>query len=170
MINIIIKNKNPNHIVEYCFKYKVYTDLIKDANSHFWVKLIETHYQKYLSLKNQQLSFKDFYVLLYYCELFTLINDSKLINKSQNLLLKLPKIYQGDHIAIIHASNNIAIRMNKANAIMTRNKNQKSVYGLGYLVIRYLDNNGEDIFVEKYLDQYKYIDGVDPLKGGNICI
>ena len=74
MINIIIKNKNPNHIVEYCFKYKVYTDLIKDANSHFWLKLIETHYQKYLSLKNQQLSFKDL-CIVYYCELFTLIND-----------------------------------------------------------------------------------------------
>lgn len=167
MLNIILKNKNPNNIVEYCFKYNVYKDLINDSNSHFWLKLIETHYRNHLSLKNTQLSFKDFYVLLYYCELFTLINDFKLINKSQELLLKLPKIYQGDHVAIIHASNNIALRMKKADAIMTRNKNQKDTYEL---VIRYVNNNGEDIFVEKYIEKYKYINGVDPLQGGNICI
>ena len=170
MLNIIIKNKNPNNIVEYCFKYNVYTDLVNDPNSHFWLKLIETHYHNHLSLKNTQLSFKDFYVLLYYCELFTLINDYNLINKSQDLLLKLPKIYQGDHVAIIHASNNIALRMKKADAIMTRNKNQKDVYGLGYLVIRYVNNNGNDEFVEKYIEKYRYVNGVDPLQGGNICI
>lgn len=170
MLNIILKNKNPNITVEYCFKYNVYTDLINDPNSHFWVKMLDTHYKNYVLLKNPELSFKDFYVLLYYCELFTLINDTNLINKSQHLLLKLPKIYQGDHVAIIHASNNIALRMKKADAIMTRNTNQKEGCGLGYLVFRYVNNNGIDEFVEKYTDKYRYIDGVDPLYGGNICI
>ena len=170
MLNIILKNKNPNQIVEYCFKYNVYTELTSDSNSHLWIKSIEIHYNQYLSLKNPQLSYKDFFVLLYYCELFTLINDSTLINKSQYLLLKLPKIYQGDHQAIIHACNNIAIRMKKANLIMTRNTNQKNIYGLGYLVIYYVNNNGYDEYVDKYSEKYKYIDGVDPLHGGYVCI
>ena len=29
------KNENTNNIVEYCFKYNVYTDLVNDPNSHF---------------------------------------------------------------------------------------------------------------------------------------
>ena len=66
--------------------------------SHFWLKLTEAHYRNHLSLKNTQLSFKDFYVLLYYCELFTLINDYNLINKSQELLLKLQNISRRPYI------------------------------------------------------------------------
>ena len=60
--------------------------------------------------------------------------------------------------------------MKKADVIMTRNKNQKDVYGLGYLVIRYVNNNGNDEFVEKYSEKYRYVNGVDPLQGGNICV
>jgi len=172
MIKIIINIKNPNKIFEYCLKYNVYIDLLKDVNSHFWMKLLENYYKDYIELKNVQLSLKDFYVLLYYTEIFTLLNDLKLIDRAQKLLLKLPQIYQGDHIAIIHASNNIALRMNKANAIMTRNTNENkcNLYGLGYLVIRYLDNNGNDEFVEKFTEKYKYVSGVDPLKGDYILI
>ena len=36
--------------------------------------------------------------------------------------------------------------------------------GLGYLVIRYVNNNGNDEFVEKYSEKYKYVNGVDPLR------
>ena len=169
MINIIVKIKNPNNIFEYCQKNNIYLDLLKDINSHFWMKLLETYYSRYINLKNQALSIKDYYVLLYYCELFTLLDEVKLIEKSQELLLKLPQIYQGDHIAIIHACNNIAIRMGIADVVMTRNTKEDLIYGLGYLVIYYLNNNGRDIFIDKYIEQYKYIKGVDPLRGGNYC-
>lgn len=169
MLNIILKIKNPNKIFEYCQQNNIYLDLLKDINSHFWMKLLETYYNKHIYLKNKTLSIKDYYVLLYYCELFTLLDEVKLIEKSQELLLKLPQIYQGDHIAIIHACNNIAIRMGIADVVMTRNTKEDLIYGLGYLVIYYLNNNGSDIFVDKYIEQYKHIKCVDPLRGGNYC-
>ncbi len=172
MINIILKIKNPTNIFEYCCKYNVYIDLLKDVNSHFWMKLLETYYNSYIKLKNEMLSLKDFYVLMYYCELFILIDDKKLINRAQKLLLRLPQVYGGDHIAIIHACNNIVIRMGIGDVVMTRNTNENkcNIYGLGYLVIRYVNNNGDDEFIEKFTEKYKYIKGVDPLRGGYECI
>jgi len=172
MLNIILKIKNPNNIFEYCRKYNVYIDLVKDSNSHFWLKLLEIYYKSNINLKNNMVSLKDFYVLMYYCELFTLIDDKKIINRAQKLLLQLPQIYAGDHIAIIHACNNIALRMGIADVVMTRNitEDECNIYGLGYLVIRYVNNNGSDEFVEKFTEKYKYIKGVDPLRGGNIVV
>ena len=48
MINIIVKIKNPNNIFEYCQKNNIYLDLLKDINSHFWMKLLETYYSRYI--------------------------------------------------------------------------------------------------------------------------
>ena len=88
MLNIILKIKNPNNIFEYCHKYNVYIDLVNDSNSHFWLKLLEKYYNSNINLKNEMLSLKDFYVLMFYCELFTLIDDKKIINRAQQLLLQ----------------------------------------------------------------------------------
>ena len=67
-----------------------------------------------------------------------------MLDKSQELLSLLNPIYEGDHIAIIHASNNIAIRNNKAKVLMYRNKDTNCkipTYGSGYLKIKYTSNN-----------------------------
>ena len=97
------------------------------------MKLVEIYYNSYIILKDEILSIKDFYVLMYYCEIFTLMDDKKIINRAQKLLLRLPQIYEGDHIAIIHACNNIALRMGVADVVMTRNtaENECNIYGLG---------------------------------------
>ena len=73
----------------------------------------------------------------------SLLNDMFVLEKSQELLTLLNPIYEGDHIAIIHASNNIAIRNNKAKVVMYRNKDPNCkipTYGSGYLKIKYTSN------------------------------
>ena len=138
---IILGFKNPSEIFKYCNKHNI-SNLI-EKNSGIWEQLIQKNYNNHLIFKTEFISLKDFYVLLYYLNALNLLNDSFVLNKSQELLNLLHPLYEGDHIAIIHASNNIAIRNNKATVLMYRNKDNNCKipsYGSGFLKIKYTTN------------------------------
>ena len=138
----ILNFKNPSDIFKYCNNNNI--NNIIEKNSGIWEKLIQKNYTHHMCFKHEQLCLKDYYVLLYYLNVLNLLNDSFVLQKSQQLLCLINIIYEGDHIAIIHASNNIAIRNNKAKVFMYRNKDTNCkipIYGSGYLKIKYTSSN-----------------------------
>lgn len=140
--SIILSFKNPSDIFSYCNKNNI--NAMIEPNSGLWEQLIQKNYCNHLCFKREHISLKDYYVLLYYLNSLSLLNDSFVIEKSQELLSLLNPIYEGDHIAIIHASNNIAIRNNKAKVLMYRDKDSNCkipYFGSGYLKIKYTSNN-----------------------------
>ena len=166
--NIILNIKDPNKILEYCNKTNVWLEICKDPNGFIWFNLLIKYYYEYFELKLKDLSLKDYYVLLYYLEKLSILNNINLIEQYQNALLILPKVYEGDHLALIHAVNNIAFQSNKAKLILYRKKEEKSlVFGNGYLRVRYLNNN-KNIYIdnETKLTEYNPVDNVDPILGG----
>ena len=139
--SIILGFKNPSEIYKYCSQHNLGS--LIEKNSGIWEKLINKNYNNHSVYKNEFVSFKDYYVLLYYLNALSLLNDVFVIKKSQDLLSLLNTIYEGDHIAIIHASNNIAIRNNKAKVVMYRNKDNYCkipTYGNGFLKVKYTSN------------------------------
>ncbi len=137
----ILGFKNPSEIFKYCSQHNI-SNLI-EKNGEIWEQLIQKNYNNHIQFKCGFVSYRDFYVLLYFMNALNLLNDMFVLEKSQELLSLLNPIYEGDHIAIIHASNNIAIRNNKAKVVMFRNKDQNCkipTYGSGYLKIKYTSN------------------------------
>lgn len=142
----LINFKNPSDVYKYCEKHNI-NSAIED-NSDIWQKLIEKNYNKYTNFKANTTSYKDYYVLLYFTQCLNLLTDTFIITKSQEILSIIPTIYEGDHIAVIHACNNLAIRNNKSKLLLYRDKDVQCpipVYGSGYLKIKYINNNS-DIF------------------------
>ena len=137
----ILGFKNPSEIYKYCSKHNLGS--LVEKNSGIWEKLINKNYTNHSEFKSEFISFKDYYVLLYYLNALSLINDVFVLKKSQDLLSLLNTIYEGDHLAIIHASNNIAIRNNKAKVLMYRNKDincKIPTFGNGFLKVKYTSN------------------------------
>ena len=165
---LILNIKNPYKILDYCNKTNFWIEVCKDSNGFIWHNLIIKYYYEYYDLKLKNLSLKDYYVLLYCLEQISILNNIGLIEQYQTALLLLPKIYEGDHVALIHGVNNIAIQSNKAKLILYRKKEEKSpVFGSGYLRIRYL-NNTNNVYIdnESKLQDYVPIDKVDSIYGG----
>jgi hypothetical protein len=139
--SIILGLKNPSEIFKYCNEHNI-SNLL-EQKSEIWKKLIEKNYSNHVSSKCDFISYRDFYVLLYFMNALNLLNDLFVIEKSQELLTFINPIYEGDHIAIIHAANNISIRSNKAKVVMYRNKDSNCripTYGSGFLKIKYTSN------------------------------
>ena len=165
--NQILDVKDPNEIIKMCDKNDVWKVTVYDENSFIWSNLIYKYYDKYYDFKDR-LSLKDFYVLLYYLDMLNLIDNYNLLTKCQNLLKLLPRIYEGDHLAIIHAASNIAIQINKSNIVLYRKKDDITpVFGGGFLRARYLKSEN-DIYLNKttILDTIKSAKGVNKLFGG----
>ncbi len=144
----LINFKNPIDIFNYCNNNNI-NELIEQSSS-LWDTLLEKNFKNYIVFRQDTITLKDYYVLLYFIQAFNLLNDSFIIQKSQSLLSLLPIIYHGDHIAIIHASNNICIRNNKAKILMYRDKDYNCTlpyYGNGYLKIKFINSN-IDIYTE----------------------
>ncbi len=164
--SIILGFKNPSEIFKYCSKYNI-SNLI-EKNSGLWEQLIQKNYANHVVFKSEHISLKDYYVLLYYLNALSLLNDSFVLNKSQELLSLLNPIYEGDHIAIIHASNNIAIRNNKAKVLMYRNKDNSCKipsYGSGFLKIKYTSNS-TNIYSKDSENNEREAFNVDLIYGG----
>ena len=118
----LVNFKNPEDIYSYCEKHNITNKI--DDNSEIWKNLIEKNYKNHFIFKKDALSYKDYYVLLYFIQSLNLLNDTFIISKSQEILSLISIIYEGDHIAIIHACNNLAIRNNKAKLLLYRDKNE----------------------------------------------
>lgn len=163
----LVNFKNPNDIFSYCEKHNI-TDKIDD-NSDIWYKLIEKNYNKYIDFKLDTISYKDYYVLLYFIQALNLIKDTFIISKSQEILSIIPIIYEGDHISIIHGCNNLAIRNNKAKLLLYRDKNEQCTiptYGSGYLKIKFINNNCDTYSNNININNYKKPFNSDLTYGG----
>lgn len=164
---IILSHKNPEDIILISNTNQTWLDQSNDPNSILWNKLIWKHYNNLFNHKLKSISFKDYYVLLFYAELLGIHLYTPIINKSQHILNLLPIIYHGDHITILNASINTAITSNKAKIILYRDpydNNMKS--GNGCLVIRYLDSP-KDLYTNiKHINNIPLSKYVDPIYGG----
>ena len=159
--------KNPNKLHNLCKENTVYIDLYSNTDSILWESMLNKYFKKYTGYKNRYLSIKDFYVLIFYAQTFNQLNINTL-SRGQELLLLLPKIYDGDHISIIHSLSNIAVTGNFSNLIMYRDLQESNlpIYGNGYLIIQYR-NSKKDIYIKKTeLDNYKFVKHVHPFYGG----
>jgi hypothetical protein len=142
----LVNFKNPTDVFKYCEKHNI-NSAIED-NSDIWCKLIEKNYNKYTIFKIKTLSYKDYYVLLYFIQCLNLLTDTFIITKTQEILSIISVIYEGDHIAIIHACNNLAVRNNKAKLLLYRDTDTQCTiptYGSGYLKIKFI-NNTTDVY------------------------
>ena len=152
----LVNFKNPNDIFSYCEKHNITNKI--DDNSEIWKNLIEKNYKNHFIFKKDALSYKDYYVLLYFIQSLNLLNDTFIISKSQEILSLISIIYEGDHIAIIHACNNLAIRNNKAKLLLYRDKNECCTipkYGSGYLKVKYINNNCDIYTNNNNINDYK---------------
>lgn len=166
---IILKYKDPQYILDLLNKYNMnnYVKLYFDPNGFIWNDLIETHFRKYLFLKNRNISLKDFYVLIFFAELLGLLDIDKIILRSQLILNKLPKIYDGDHICILNACCNTAILSQKYNLHLFRKENinnKSKIFGKGKLKYQYIISNS-DIYSDEI---YENIDNTIDINNG--CI
>lgn len=156
---ITLKNfKNPIDIFNYCNKHNI-NELIEESST-LWESLLDINFKNYVQFRIDTITLKDYYVLLYFIQAFNLLNDLFIIQKTQYLLSLLPIIYHGDHIAIIHAANNICIRNNKAKIIMFRTKDNQCTlpyYGNGFLKIKFINNT-----VDIYTDNLNSINIIPP--------
>lgn len=177
--NIIYELKDPNEILEKCDKSKSLFLLVEDSNSYLWSNLIVKYFNEYKSQKLKNISHKDFYVLLYYCEKMGILRFDFFLKKAQSLINLLPKIYDGDHLCILNGIVNTAITSKTNNILMYRqiipNKNINCIkdeknysnfsYGGGNLKILYCSNIDCDQYVNKIsLHEEMYI----PSKESNL--
>lgn len=167
-VDELIISKDPFILLKKCKKNNYYNDLYIDNNSILWKKILSYYFKKYQNYKKKLLDFKDYYVFLYYCEKFNLIENYNLLIRGQNLLMLLPKIYDGDIIAIIHGISNIAILGNYCNIVMYRDLIEKNIpiYGNGYLVIQYLKSEKDMYITKNEVKNYQYVKFVHPFFGG----
>ena len=155
---ILIKNKDPQYILDLLNKYNMYNyvKLYFDPNGFIWNKLLEIHFQKYIFLKNKNISLKDYYVLIFFAELLGLLDINKIIIRSQLVINKLPKIYDGDHVCVLNACCNTAILSNKYNLHLFRKENindKSKTFGKGKLKYQYI-NSKNDIYLD---DAYQIV-------------
>ena len=155
-MDYLIENyKNPLDIYKYSNKNSYLNDILNDPNSYLWHELIKQHYRKYIKFKNKYTNLKDFYVLIHHCDILNLLGLNFILFRCQKLLNLLPKIYDGDHLAVINACTNISIISNSANIILYRDKFSKKVFGSGFLTYQYKDVK-QDLFVNSNnLSNYK---------------
>ena len=165
---IILSHKNPEDIVYISNTNQTWIHLSNQPNSNLWYKLIVKHYNTLYNHKLKFISYKDYYVLLFYAELLGIHLYTHIINKAQHILNLLPKIYHGDHITILNASINTAITSKKAKIILYRdpydNTNLKS--GNGCLVIRYLDAPQDTYTKINHTKNFTIAKHVNPIYGG----
>ena len=167
-IDYLILTRDPLNLINTCNSNKFHKDLYNDYNSELWEKISYKYYSKYIKYKKNNITYKDFYYLLYTLDNFKMLNEITNIFRVQKLLSLLPKIYDGDHIAIIHAISNIAIKGNFSKVVMYRDLNEKNlpIFGNGYLIIQFR-NARDDIYIQKTdLDKYKFSKYVHPYYGG----
>mgnify|MGYP001163019758 FL=1 len=167
-IDHLLEINNPLHLAKYCEEHQneLSNDLFNDSNSILWKSFIEIYFLDKAKYKRKNLSLKDYYIYLYYIHMFNQCNHFKTFMRGQDLLCILPKIYDGDIIAVIHAITNIAITSKQANIVMYRDQKEKNlpIYGNGYLIIQYrntdslkkinVDDLDGDIFVSENNDVY----------------
>ena len=168
---IIDDTKNPLDIINICFSNSKWKNMCIDNNSYLWDGLLKKYYNKYCNNRIKDVSIKDYYVLLYYAELCGLLDYFRIIDRAQNLLHILPKIYDGDIITILNACCNIAVISNKCNIVLYRSKvdNEVSfIYGSGYLRYQYLVSK-KDIYInESELSNFTKQKGVNNILGGYV--
>ena len=167
-LSTLIVYKNPNKLLKECKENKFHYDLYSNPNSELWEALISYYYYKYEKYQKKQLDLKDFYVFMYYCEELNILKDYNLIIRGQKVLLLLPKIYDGDHMSVIHSISNLAIRGNFCNLVLYRDQTEKNlpIYGNGYLMIQYLKSD-KDVYIKKEaVSNYSYAEHVHPFYGG----
>ena len=167
-IDHLLNLNNPLQLAKYCEDNpnKLTNDLFNDSNSILWKFFIEIYFSDKAKYKKKNLSLKDYYIFLYYIHLFNQCNHFKTFMRGQDLLCILPRIYDGDIIAVIHAITNIAITSKQANIVMYRDQKEKNlpIYGNGYLIIQYrntevlkkinIDDLESEIFVSEHNDVY----------------
>lgn len=148
-------NKNP-------FKLKSKLEdnqkkLFEDSNSYLWNNLINYFFFSFGDFKNNDISLKDYYILLYLADTMG-INDIRIILKSQNLLSILPKIYDGDIVCIINACCNTATLSGRYKINLFRKSIDKKlrVYGKGLLKYQYIKSDTDlysDNMIAKNFDE-----------------
>ncbi len=104
----ILKKKNPYKIFELAKQYQPWNKIIEDKNSFIWENCIEIYYP--LKKNNYSLTKLDYYMVLYYVDCINELSNDNYINLCIKALETLPKIYDGDHICIVHICNTLACR------------------------------------------------------------
>lgn len=140
---IILKNKLHDN----------YSSQFSDPNSYIWDTLLKTHYFSYKSFKKEFISFREFYIILFSSESLG-INDLRIINRCQDILNLIPKIYDGDIICILNACCNTAILSGKYNLHFYRKQginDNSRVYGEGLLKYQYIDST-KDIYIDQHIN------------------
>ena len=116
----LLSIKNPFNAFNFSQKYNVWRAQICDKNSFVWKNFIEKFYNTLLKYKVSDISYMDYYVLLYLLENLNLVFDKSIIHYSQLGLCSLPKIYNGDHLRVIQFINTLGFRIGIANLLLYR--------------------------------------------------
>jgi hypothetical protein len=138
----LLNIKNPFSAFNYSHKHNIWKSHINDKNGFVWTNFLETHYFAFLEYKIKDISVMDYYVLLYYLEIFGIITNKLIIHYSQIALCSIPKIYETDHIHIVQYIDNHSFHSGLTNIILYRgnNKNNK-----GKLLCIYSENENDKI-------------------------
>ena len=158
----LLNHKNPKDIIQFAN-----SNHLNDSNSYLWNNLLIKYYFNFNQYKNKNISIKDYYVLLYYSEILGLINFIPILERAQYALSILPKIYDGDHIAILHACSTTSILGNHANLVMYRDKigTKPQSYGKGNLRIKYLNIDKDSYLNKSNVKNIPEADRVNPNYG-----
>ena len=165
---ILLSHKNPIDIIKVCQSNHKWISACLDQNSFLWDNFILKYYYDFQKFKHNDISLKDFYVLLYYAELLGIYQYIPMINKAQSLLNILPKIYDGDHLAILNACCNPAITSNLAHVVLYRSKKQHQISscGSGYLRTQFLATDRDLYITSDTISNLPKANGIDPFYGG----
>ena len=131
--------------------YKEYSKQFNDTNSYIWDSLLQIHYNSYKNFKKDFISFREYYILIYTSELLG-INDLRIINRCQDVLNIIPRLYDGDIVCILNACCNTAILSGKYNLHLFRKKNINSqcrTFGEGLLKYEYVIHSNDFYLDEK---------------------
>ena len=125
----IIQQKDPYKIYESGKEYSPWSKILEDKNSFIWETCLETYYPTRNNCND--LSKLDYYMLLFLIEKYASLHDTQLITMCIDALKCLPKLYEGDHICIIHICNTLGCRKlynsGKLNVKLFRTKEQENV-------------------------------------------
>ena len=116
----LISIKNPHNAFAFSQKHNFWVVPFHYSDSFVWVNYLQIYYQQYIHMKNKNISNMDYYVLLYFLEQTNLLTDTFLIKNVQLGLASIPRIYENDHLAIIHFTNSIAFRLKYTNLVLYR--------------------------------------------------
>lgn len=116
----LLNIKDPFQAFIYSHKHNIWFTHINDKNSFVWTNFLDKYYSAFLEYKIKDTSLMDYYVLLYYLEIFGLIKDKVIIHYCQLALCSLPKIYETDHMYIIQFIDNHSFRSGLTNIILYR--------------------------------------------------